>query len=344
MAKKSETNVKRRVTKKAPVKKGKTVKKLSTKRQSSPAIAKSPSPNLDLHKHFRFQRPAKHPIKLPSVWYITQKTSVTLWDNKRVFLAIAAWYAALNLIFVQGLTSSDNTSNLKYYINHIKPNNLGSIVSNLGKFVASTGTAAGSTNSTSQSTGIYQFAFAVIISLATIWALRQLLSGTAIRIREAFYKGMYPLIPFMLVLLVICIQLIPFIIGAELYYTVTQSGIAVHFIERLFWLVLLIVLILWSLYMLSSTVFALYIVTLPDMAPMKALRSARNLVRHRRWVVIRKVLFLPLILLIVASIIMLPFIIVLPSFAPWILFLLTMVGLVVVHSYMYTLYRELLNE
>ena len=62
--------------------------------------------------------------------------------------------------------------------------------------------------------------------------------------------------------------------------------------------------------------FALYIVTLPDMTPMKALRSARELVRYRRWTVLRKVLFLPLMLLVVAAIIMVPIIILADAAGP----------------------------
>jgi hypothetical protein len=96
--------------------------------------------------------------------------------------------------------------------------------------------------------------------------------------------------------------------------------------------------------MISSSLFALYIVTLPDMTPMKALRSARELVRHRRWTVLRKILCLPLILLVAGAVIMLPIIIVLTPLAQWVFFLLTMLALVAAHAYMYTLYRELLNE
>ncbi len=45
-----------------------------------------------------------------------------------------------------------------------------------------------------------------------------------------------------------------------------------------------------TLIYVKSSLFALYIVTLPDMTPMKALRSARELARYRRWTVLRKIL------------------------------------------------------
>jgi hypothetical protein len=145
-------------------------------------------------------------------------------------------------------------------------------------------------------------------------------------------------------MLVIGLQLLPLVIGASLYSGVINNGIALYTAEKLAWALLCGLLGLLTLYMISSSIFALYIVTLQDMSPLQALRSARGLVRYRRWVVLRKLLCLPIILLIVAAILMLPIILVVTPLAPWIFFILTMFSLAAVHAYMYTLYRELLNE
>jgi hypothetical protein len=87
---------------------------------------------------------------------------------------------------------------------------------------------------------------------------------------------------------------------------------------------------------------ALYIVTLPDMTPMQALKAARALVRYRRWVVLRKVLFLPLALLLIGALIVIPFALYVTPVAPLVFFVLTIIALAVLHSYMYLLYRQLL--
>ena len=155
---------------------------------------------------------------------------------------------------------------------------------------------------------------------------------------------MYPLIPFILVILVMGLQLIPLIIGSTLYSTVVNNGIAVYAAEKVVWALLFAMLGLLSLYMLTSSVFALYIVTLPDMTPTKALRSARELVRYRRWTVLRKLLGMPVMLLLAALIVMLPIITLAAPAARWVFFILTMCGLAAVHAYVYTLYRELLND
>ncbi len=286
-------------------------------------------------------QPPKTLPKLPNVWGLTKAAWHTIWQNKELFIGITLIYGLLNLLLVQGLASGTDVSGLKHSLNQIFTGNIGPLTSALSVFAVLVSSAG---NGSSQTAGAYQLFLGLLTSLAVIWALRQVLAGTRVRIRDAYYRGMYPLVPFILVLLVIGLQLVPLLVGSTLYNLVISGGIAVYFIEKLAWGLLFALLALLSLYMISSSIFALYIVTLPDMTPLKALRSARDLVRHRRWTVLRKLLCLPIILLIAAAVIMVPIIIVLTPLAQWVFFLLTMFALVAVHTYIYTLYRELLNE
>jgi hypothetical protein len=281
------------------------------------------------------------PVRLPNAWQLTKKTAQLLWRYRGLFIGITLVYGVLNLILVQGLASGTDVNSLKHTLNQVFTGHLGSLASGLTVFVVLIGSAG---NGSSQTAGAYQLFLALITSLAVIWALRQLLAGMQLRIRDAYYRGMYPLIPFILVLLVIGLQLLPLIIGAGLYSTVITNGIAVHLVEKALWLIVFALLVALTLYLISSSLFALYIVTLTDMTPLKALRSAKELVHNRRLSVLRKIIYLPVGLFIIAAIIMVPIIIVLTPLAQWIFFLLTMFSLVAVHAYMYTLYRELLNE
>lgn len=293
------------------------------------------------YKSLRLQKRIRHPLKLPSIWRLTKTAAQTLWQHKRLFIGIALVYGLFNVLLAQGLSGGTDVSTLKEALNQVSTGHFGFLASGLSIFVTLIGSAG---NTTSQTAGAYQIFLALISSLSVIWALRQVLSGSRPRVRDTYYRGMYPLIPFLLVLMVVGLQLIPLLIGASLYSLVISNGIAVFFVEKLVWALLYGVLALLTLYMLSSSLFALYIVTLPDMTPLKALRSARELVRYRRWTVLRKIFCLPIILLVAAAVVMLPIIIVLTPLAQYVFFLLTMFALVAVHAYMYTLYRELLNE
>lgn len=286
-------------------------------------------------------QPTINHTKLPNVLQITKSTAYLLWTHKKLFIGITLIYGLLNLVLVQGFAATTDVASLKQQLNQIFTGNFGSLATSFSVFVVLVGSAG---NGSSPTAGAYQFFLGLIVSLAIIWALRQIYADTKIRIRDAYYNGMTPLVPFLLVLLVIGLQLLPMLIGSTLYSVIINNGIAVYMIEKLLWLGVFLALSLASLYMISSSTIALYIVTLPGMTPMKALRSARHLVKRRRWVVMRKLLFLPLILFIVTAIIMLPIIIFATPLAQWVFFLLTMFALTVIHTYIYNLYRELIGE
>ncbi len=248
-------------------------------------------------------------------------------------------YGALNILLVRGFSSDLGLTELKASLEDLFEGGWGDLAAGtalFGVLLTSSGSEAGAAS------GAYQVVLVLITSLALIWGFRQLQAGIAIRVKDAFYKGVYPLVPFILVLLVIGLQFLPLIIAGTIFSMLISSGLAITPAEQVISAVIFGLFALLSLYMVSSSVFALYIVTLPDMTPMKALRSARQLVLHRRWVVMRKVVLLPLLLLIVAGLIMIPLIMFATGWAEWAYFGLTMLGLALIHAYMYTLYRELL--
>lgn len=319
-----------------PKKSGKSAPRKAPAKPAGPRRVK-----LGEYTSFRLQKRIRHPVKLPNAWQITKRSALTLWEYKRLFIAITLIYGFLNLLLAQGLAGDTDISSLKASFSQVFTGDFGFLLSSLSIFALMVGSAG---NTTDQTAGTYQIILAILASLAIIWALRQSFTGKRLRARDAFYRGMYPLVPFLLVIAVISLQLIPFAIGSTLYSTAINSDVAVYAAEKILWVLIFGALTLLSLYMVTSSVFALYIVTLPDMTPMKALRSARELVRYRRWIVLRKLLWLPVALMLAALVIMLPVIILAAPLARWVFFLLTMSGLTAIHAYIYALYRELLRE
>lgn len=317
-------------------------KKTTTK--PAPAKATTTSPKTRKlrpapRRMFRFRRRVARPGKIASVWKISRQVGVVLWQHKKIFIGLALIYGILNLVLVRGFSGGADVSSLKGQLGQVVGGNPGPLLSSAAIFVSLISTSGNTSSSTG---GAYQSLLIVIMSLATIWALRMVLAGDKIRLRDSFYKGMYPLIPFVLVLLVVLLQTIPFVAGASIYGLLMNQGIAVDVGEQTATVAIFLALASITVYLLCSSLFALYIVTLPNMTPMKALRSARELVRYRRWPIIRKLLFLPLAGLVIASIIMLPAILLVPAVAQWLFFVLTMFALIIGNAYMYVLYRELL--
>jgi len=154
---------------------------------------------------------------------------------------------------------------------------------------------------------------------------------------------LYPVAPYVLVVLYMCLQLIPMVAGSVVYQLVIVRGVATHAYEVTAWLVLALGLTLVSLYLITSTLLALIVATLPDMTPVRALRIGKKLVVGRRWLILRKLLFLPLVLVIVTAIILLPLILIVPPLAPVFMIFMGPLLFAISHSYIYALYRELVD-
>ncbi len=291
------------------------------------------------YKSFRLTKRIPHPAgPLPSAWSILRKTRRLIWANKKTLLIIFVVFTLLNLVFVRGFASPLNVADVKDSLQQTLGKNPGKSFTTLAIF----GHLLGSGTSTVPSSGVYQTILVIMVSLALVWVFRQYAAGHKPNAKRAFYEGMYPVIPFLLVLSVMVLQLIPAVIGIALYSATVSSGVAASGIEQGLWTVLTVMLIILTLYMLLSSFFALYVVTLPGMTPMKALRSSRQLVFSRRLSVLRKILLLPLLLAVVLVILVVPTIYFASVLAPWLYYLLTISGLFVLNAYLFNVYLALL--
>lgn len=323
-------------TKSKSVKSGLVSAKISQVSQQKPRKLKQSG-----YRSFRLSKRIKHQGQpLPSAWQIAKQSFILLWQYKVLFGGVLLIYAVLQLVLVQGILGA-NFGETSQVVEETLGNQWSGLASSLTLFSYLL-TSAGQTDTAEAS--VYQSFLLLVATLASIWSLRQVLAGHKVRIRDAYYKGMYPLIPFLLVLIVVLLQTIPLLIGAWLYQTVVANGIAVSVVEYVFWILIFGIFATLSVYMICSSLFALYIATLPDMTPVKALRSARNLVLHRRWSVLRKLLFLLLIVLLVLAFVLVPTIIIYAPAAPVVFYLLSVLALGYIHTYLYSLYRELLVD
>ncbi len=291
------------------------------------------------YKSFRLQKKVSAGPALPSAFKLFGRAIKVLASHWKLFGGMLVIYGLLAIVLVQGLGgSSGSLSETKDSLQEALDGNFGELTAGAMLFAG----LLGASPNLAPAAGVYQVLVALVVSLALIWTLREVYAGHKVGVRDGFYRGMYPLVPFVLVLCVVGLQLIPLVIGGTLYTAVVSNGIAATVTETVLWGLIFFVLALISLYMLCSSLFALYIVCLPDMTPMRALRSARELVRNRRWTVLRKILFLPLALIVLGAIIMIPLIMLITPVASAVFFVLSLISLVVVHSYMYALYRSLL--
>lgn len=276
---------------------------------------------------------------LPGLKQLLGGTFGLFWQNKRLFLSIGFIYAGLQFVFAKGLGSAFQIAQTKKEVQEILGDQTNSFDTSYALFNNLVGSFNGQVT---EAAGVYQLFLSLITILAVIWLCRQLLAGEKPGIRDTFYKSMYPLIPFMLVLIVISLQLIPALVGNFLLSTVISNGLAVTPLEKAIWVLLFFALLILSLYMVLSSVFALNIATLPDVRPMQALRSARELVLHRRIGIFARIIVLPIIGFLVAIAVFLPLIRYAAPVAEPLFLVYGSFAVVIMTIYMYNFYRSLL--
>lgn len=292
------------------------------------------------YQSFRLQRKiTPDGPKLIGSFSLFKRCLQVLNNNAKLFLGVIGIYSLLYLVLVQGITAWNGLDQKKALLEQSAAVDPTGLAAGFALFTQLLGTST----TLSATASIYQVLVTLVASLALIWTLRQVYGKVPdVRVRDAYYQGMYPLIPFLIVLAVLVVQLLPMAIGGAVFTTVVRNGIAATGLEIALWGTGFFVLTLVSLYLIVSSLFALYIVSLPNMVPMQALRSASQLVQGRRWLVLRKILVLVFILFALAAVIMIPLILVVTPIVGWAFFVLTLAALAVAHSYMYGLYRLLI--
>jgi len=284
------------------------------------------------------KKTAKSRQPLPGSFRLSWRVLNIFREHWKTLGGIVLVYLLLNVVFASGISNvSTAFSTIKSDLQASGGHNLLHAAGGFTSLVGSAGASGSSAGS------ILQSVLFIIESLVIIWALRHLLSEQQITVKLAYYRSMTPLVPFLLVIFVIIIQLLPVTIGATVFAAIATSVFPGTAVASVLSAIAFILLGAWSLYMVSSSVFALYIVTLPDMQPRQALRSARDLVSFRRLTVLRKFLFLPLIILVVMGIIIVPLILFASALVPVVFYILSMLAILFTHTYLYSLYRGMLE-
>ena len=287
-----------------------------------------------------WRRPHAPPAPLPKARIILRQSLQQLRIHPKVVVSITALYGIAMLLLVRGFSVSQDISTIKTLLDSVFAGNVGKAQSTVLQlsFLFS----EGNRNSSAEPT-IYQTVVLVIFSLAFIWALRNFYAKKRVTTKTALYKGMTPLVPFLLVLVIIGVQLLPLSFASLVYNNAIGAGLAVQAWEKLVAVAICLLLVLWSLRMLTGSIIALYVVTLPDMGPVQAIRSANNLVRYRRLAVWRKLMFLLVSIIVATSILVLPFLLFFTPMASWVFFVVSVGWFPAIHGFVYHLYRELLG-
>lgn len=296
-------------------------------------------------------------LDLPGYWSFTAYVWSVLSKHKLLFGGLIAFYAITGAAFV-GLASQDIYNQLSQLLDQtggeVFEGGWGTI-GQAGLLLLSG--VSGSLNE--QLTDVQQVYAAIILLLtwlSAVWLLRSILAGTVPRLRDALYNSGGPIVATGLVLLFMIVQLMPATLGIIAMNAVISTNLFDFGVMAMLVSIGVGLLILLSLYWITSSFFALIIVTLPGMYPVRAIRTAGDLVIGRRirillrlaWLMVGNLLFWTLAVLIAIIIdrwlkSMLAFIENVP-FVPVVITAVSSIVVVWSAAYVYLLYRKVVDD
>lgn len=260
------------------------------------------------HRSFRLtsRRDYKRGLALPGYWAFTGQVLGRLRQHRKLFLAVALFYAALTIL-LGNMTSQatyDQISEL------FATGGEDVFEGQWGSMLQATLLSLAAINGASQTMTDVQQVYAVLLFLlvwmTTVWLLRELLAGGKPRARDGFYNASSPLVSTVLVTITLLVQLVPIGLLAVAYASLSSIGMLSDGLGVFLFSMVVLPLIVLTLYWITSTFIALVVVTLPGMYPMRALKTAGDLVIGRRLRILYRLLWLGLTIAVPWLVIMTP--------------------------------------
>lgn len=311
------------------------------------------------HRSFRMtrRRDFKRSLSLPGYWSFTNNVRSILWNNKKLFGGLILVYIVATII-ISGFGAQEGYSNLSQALKDgsgdLFKGNFGTIAQ-AGILLLSAVSTKMSPNLTQAQSILGGLAF-FYAWLATIWLLRNSLAGHSPKLRDGLYNSGSPVLATVAVGFIIMLQLLPAALAVIIYGAAEQSGMLEAGVSAmLVWIGTTLLGIL-SLYWVTSSFLALVVVTLPGMYPLYALRSAGDLVVGRRLRILLRLIWLLIVVVVLWAVLVIPIILfddwvkkMVPSISwlpvvPLVIIGLSSVTLIYVTSYIYLLYRRIVDD
>lgn len=311
------------------------------------------------HRSFRMTRRRDYArsLKLPGYTRFTVQVAKELVKNKATFALLGTAFAIATILTV-GISSQETYATLSSVLkdtgSEILEGDVGK-VTEAGALLFGVMTG-GISQELTEVQQIYTLLIGLFTWLTTVWLLRAYMAGKKVKLRDSIYNAGAPIIPTILVALVLLIQLLPLAFALIGYAAATSSGLLAGGVEAMLFWIAFALLVTLSLYWVTSTFIALVVVTLPGMYPFQALKAAGDLVIGRRLRLLYRMLWLIGTIAVGWIIVLLPVILIdlwiksvweavaWVPLVPVTLLLLSTVTIIWSASYIYVLYRKVVDD
>lgn len=279
-------------------------------------------------------------------WYVLR----VLWNRKWVYIRLVVVFTILSIIFI-GTIQAGNVSSISDVIDSASSGSslAGPVLKAVMTFGSSIGGALNANLTDVQY--IYTSALYILALLSVIWLIRHQLAGRVVKLRDGLYNAAAPIAAEYVLILLGILQFIPMALATLVYVSATASGILDGGIETAMFSVALSLVGVLTLYFMTTTLFALFVASIPGTYPIKAYRVARKIVAGQRLRLLLRLLWMVVIVLFAAFVILVPIIIIANSIGGAstviipIAYQLVLVGSIVyATAYAYLLYRRMIDD
>lgn len=309
-------------------------------------------PHRSFHRTYR--RDYVRALELPGYLAFTKSVFRHILMHKRIFIISTFVFSLITAVLV-GVASqevySESIDILKQTSSSLFTGGWGE----LGKGALLPASVASGTfdNEHTDAQQIYAFLVFMLLWLSTVWILRAQLAGNSPKFRDSLYNSSAPLVSTMLVALLLLVQLVPAAIALVVYQV---AGASLTGILAMIVFVIIVLLLILSLYWITSTFIAMIVVTLPGMYPFRAIRIAGDLVVGRRIRILSRLVWGLICTALLWIGIMVPVVLITlwlqTSFAqiasipvvPTFLVLTSSIASIFIATYCYMLYRKIVDD
>ena len=266
-----------------------------------------------LHRSFKrsYYEDYQRKTELPSLTSQASAAFKMFFKFWKIFLPLLLIFVGL-YIFLIGAMSENTLADVKANVEQTNKDVADGKIGTVGKAgltllgIISTG---GLTTMNDAQIVIAVLLFA-IIWLVTIYLARHLLAGhQEIKMRDGFYSALSPLVSTLVVGLIIFLEAVPIMLTVIVFQVaLTTEFLSTPFYALLFFMFATLMITL-SLYLLSSSFFAIIVVSAPGLYPLTAVRMAKNLIMGRRLRFLIRVFYLVIIVALLYLLLLMPAII-----------------------------------
>lgn len=322
-------------------------------------VSEARSKHLHLHKSFHrsYREDYLRKTDTPGLLTHAMLTFKTIFQHWRTFLPFIILMMVL-YIFAVGLMSEDFYLQFQESIDDTSAELAGGEIGNFAKaglLLISTITTGGLSAGMDDVQSVFMIILFLAMWLVTIFLLRHFLAGEKLKLRDALYNALSPLVSTLIIFAVIFIQALPLMLVIITYSAAIVTGFLDTPFYALVYFCFAALMLLLSGYLLSSSIMALVAVTSPGLYPMTALFAASDLMAGRRVKFVLRLLYLIFVVVLCFIIVMLPIILLDLWFksvwswlegwpiVPFFLLMMTCFAFIYITTYLYLYYRWLLD-